>query len=230
MRAKAFARCRPPPGLAEEGQFQSRESWPMASAQRACCTCLKCPCGFVGGEKLLASHSHSAFTCSPWRGWHFGPALCPRQKRKQRGNIYEFYHELAGLGDGTHEWCKFALFLLITATGSAISECGFSAMSAVHGKSKWAPGEGPCGQGLTGPKRTQKDPKGPVLDWGRNGLVEPIKKRQAVGGCKADSILNPHDLRPFLRHFWPMKRLRASSDTQKKSFFPAPNAGRTHVD
>jgi hypothetical protein len=77
--------------------------------------------------------------------------------------------------------------------------------------------------------RTQKDPKGPVLDWERNGLIGPIKKkkRPTVGGCKADSILNPHGLRPFLRHFWPIKRLGASSGAQKTN--SAPNAGRTRV-
>ena len=50
--------------------------------------------------------------------------------------IYEFYYELMKLGGGTCEWCKFSLFCLIIATGNAISERGFSAMSAVHAKSR----------------------------------------------------------------------------------------------
>jgi hypothetical protein len=70
------------------------------------------------------------------------------------------------------------------------------------------------GHGPIGPKRTQKDPKGPandpkgpVLDWERNGLIGPIKKWPAVGGCCGEAQkIDPHGLlRPFLRHFWPIK-------------------------
>jgi hypothetical protein len=50
--------------------------------------------------------------------------------------IYEFYYELMKFGGDCQEWCKFALFCLIIATGNAISERGFSAMSAVHGKNR----------------------------------------------------------------------------------------------
>ena len=50
--------------------------------------------------------------------------------------IYTFYFELMKFGGDCYEWCKFALFCLIIATGNAISERGFSAMSAVHSKNR----------------------------------------------------------------------------------------------
>ncbi len=49
--------------------------------------------------------------------------------------IYKFYYELYNSGKFS-EWVKFALFCLIMATGNAISERGFSAMSAAHTKSR----------------------------------------------------------------------------------------------
>ena len=52
--------------------------------------------------------------------------------------IYTFYYELMKFGWDCYcyDWCKFALFCLIIATGNAISERGFSAMSAVHSKNR----------------------------------------------------------------------------------------------
>ena len=54
-----------------------------------------------------------------------------------------------------------------------------------------------------------KDPKIPK----RAGFK---KERPAVDGCKADSILNPHGPRPFLRNFWFLANEKA------KGFIRAP--------
>jgi len=51
--------------------------------------------------------------------------------------IYPFYVDVAERGGPPlRQWAKFATFCLLLATGNAISERGFSAMAAVHNKSR----------------------------------------------------------------------------------------------
>ena len=91
--------------------------------------------GVVDPTKVI--RSHAAFMSSPAVG-DLTPQcfVLDENGNHDEAKIYDFYYELYKLGGDTIEWCKFALFCLIIATGNAISERGFSAMSAVHGKSR----------------------------------------------------------------------------------------------
>jgi hypothetical protein len=93
--------------------------------------------GFIEPKKFL--QSHSAFITSVSAADILGQCFvlgANGNHAEEQKQIYEYYYELAKLGGGTYEWCKFSLFCLIVATGNAISERGFSAMAAVHGKSR----------------------------------------------------------------------------------------------
>ena len=93
--------------------------------------------GFVSQEELLKSHKTYLARPSIQDLFH--------QFYERNGNgdlvngeesIYLFYKALYLEGGETRDWAKFALFMLIVATGNAISERGFSAMAAVHSKSR----------------------------------------------------------------------------------------------
>ena len=91
--------------------------------------------GFIEPKKVL--QSHGAFITSVSAADILGQCfVLDANGNHAEEQIYEYYYELAKLGGETYEWCKFSLFCLIVATGNAISERGFSAMAAVHGKSR----------------------------------------------------------------------------------------------
>ena len=91
---------------------------------------------FVDPRKVIASHK--SYLVSPFvddlQSEHF---VLDDQGNQDEESIFPFYHALqSDQGGDTAEWSKFALLCLILATGNAISERGFSAMAAIHFKSR----------------------------------------------------------------------------------------------
>ena len=90
--------------------------------------------GFVDASEVLRGHSAYMFSVDV-ADLVKECFVLDKNGDHDESQIYKFYYELYNSGKFS-EWVKFALFCLIMATGNAISERGFSAMSAAHTKSR----------------------------------------------------------------------------------------------